>query len=252
MMEKPLQQRIDHLQHAWGAVASGTSAGDESSRDQTFLLSIESAQAAAGAAVEAEIPRAALSRSVSTSRSRPVRKSTSDRAASPKPARRSPVRASPAQRRHKSPRRSNGARVAETPKPSVAAPSLSPSHSLSLASTPGPSPSAISVQRVVMLEGEVSALKTEVAAMREDMIGLRYAELNVVVNSNSTGIVPAKLRRNTVCRQGRRCIYGPRNWSRDRAHVKEGIIMLHDDESQRIMSRTHRCESSGLRPKRGN
>lgn len=167
IMEKPLQQRIDHLQAAWSGTASGTSAADESSRDETFLLSLEAAQAAAGAAVEAEVPRATVGRSRSTNTTRAAspasarsvaarsvsgsaQRSVSVQPASPKPARRSPARASPA-RRHQSPRRPTSADVFE-------------------------GSSTVPIQRVVALEGEVAALKTEVAAMREDMIGLRYVD----------------------------------------------------------------------------
>lgn len=167
MMEKPLQQRIDHLQDAWGGAASGTSAADESSRDETFLLSLEAAQAAAGAAVEAEVPRATVCRSRSTNTTRAASPASARLVAArsvsgsaqgsvsvqptfPKPARRSPARASPAQR-HQSPRRPTSAHVSEAS-------------------------STVPTQRVVALEGEVAALKTEVAAMREDMIGLRYVD----------------------------------------------------------------------------
>ncbi len=194
MMEKPLQQRIDHLQHAWGGAASGTSAADGSSLDETFLLSIEAAQASAGAAVEAEIPRATVGRSRSTnttraasparsvagrSSSRSAHRSASVRATSPKPARRSPARASPAQR-HQSPQRQKSARVAEA---SASASSenrpRSPlgTGSLPLASTATTASSTVPIQRVVTLEGEVVALKNEVAAMREDMNGLRCVNL---------------------------------------------------------------------------
>jgi hypothetical protein len=181
MMEKPLQQRIDHLQDAWGRATSETNGADDSSRDETFLLSIEAAQAAAGAAVEAEIPRATVGRSRSNttrgasparpvaarSSSRSTHRSASFRATSPKPARRSPARA----------RQQTSERVAEASAStrSVRPPSPRSTGSLPLVSTATTSSSTVPIQRVVTLEGEVTALKNEVAAMREDMIGLRYA-----------------------------------------------------------------------------
>merc|ERR1711871_1204843 len=80
VMEKPLQQRIDHLQDAWHGAASGATVTEQSSHDDTFLVSLETAQAKAAAAVEAEVPRA-------TSRgSRPTSKKRTTGGASPSPA----------------------------------------------------------------------------------------------------------------------------------------------------------------------
>ena len=216
-MEKPLQQRIDHLQDAWDPPATETdptvgahATADSSSCDETFLHSLEAAQAAAAAAVEAEVPKAVTrsrstnaanaggmysspsparsrsgavvsgSASGSTPGSASAQATRSCRARSPKPAPRSPARASPAQQRRQSTSRRQSKGGARASVSHAEASELMANPTAAVAALPSPSSSSsassalpIQAQRLMALEGDVSVLKSDVAAMREEMIGLR-------------------------------------------------------------------------------
>ena len=214
-MEKPLQQRIDHLQDAWDPPATETdptvgahATADSSSCDETFLHSLEAAQAAAAAAVEAEVPKAVTrsrstnaanaggmysspsparsrsgavvsgSASGSTPGSASAQATRSFRARSPKPAPRSPARASPAQQRRQSTSRRQSKGGARASVSHAEASELMANPTAAVAALPSPSSSssassALPIQRLMALEGDVSVLKSDVAAMREEMIGLR-------------------------------------------------------------------------------
>ena len=172
-MEKPLRQRIEHLQDAWdGPNPAARAVGG--ARDETFLHSLEAAQAAAAAAVEAETPPPPKS---SSSVSQSPSGSSRSRSPGPRSTPRgvSPARSTSTQRRQSSRRSVTPGRAPPpTPKmaPLLAAPVLPPARPASPVVTASPT-SGVDRQRLRMLEGDVAGLKTEVAGMRSDIDGLK-------------------------------------------------------------------------------
>ena len=177
-MEKPLRQRIEHLQDAWdGPNPAAPAAGGV--RDETFLHSLEAAQAAAAAAVEAETPPPPKS---SSSVSQSPARSSRSRSPGPRstPPGVSPARSTSTQRRQSSRQSVTPRRAAPPAMPKMAplpvAPVLPPVRPASPVSAAAP-PSGIDRERLRVLEGDVAGVKKEVAGMRSDIEGLKCEPL---------------------------------------------------------------------------